>query len=90
MHVFIQKVELVGVNPSIEIPEKIMQLLFKQSGREKGPLPVVGLIEGKPFTHNVVRFQGKWRMYLNTAIRKITYSKVGDTITVAIEYDPKE
>lgn len=85
MLVFIQKVEMTGVNPSVQIPEKVMQQLFKQSGREKSPIPVKGLIEGKEFTQKIVKFQGVWQMYLNSSIRKASYIKVGNTITIAVE-----
>jgi hypothetical protein len=86
MLVFIQKVEMTGVNPSVQIPDKVMQQLFKQSGREKSPIPVKGLIEGKEFAQKIVKFQGVWQMYLNTAIRKASCIKVGNTITIAIEF----
>jgi hypothetical protein len=86
MLVFIQKIEMTGVNPSVQIPDKVMQQLFKQSGREKGPFPVNGMIEGKTFTHKIVKFQGVWLMYLNTPIRDATHIKVGDTITISLEF----
>ncbi len=87
MLVFIQKIEMTGVNPSVQIPDKVMQQLFKQSGREKGPFPVNGMIEGKTFTQKIVKFQGFWRMYLNTQMREASHVKVGDTITISLEFN---
>ena len=87
MLVFIQKIEMTGINPSVQIPDKVMLQLFKQAGREKGPLPVTGMIEGQPFVQKIVKFQGAWRMYLNTSMRQAAHVKVGDSITIALQYE---
>lgn len=87
MLVFIQKIEMTGINPSVQIPDKVMLQLFKQAGRDKGPIPVSGMIEGKPFNQKIIKYQGSWRMYLNTAIRQASHVKVGDSITIALVYD---
>lgn len=87
MLVFIQKIEIIGVNPYVAIPDKVLEQLFKQAGKEKGPIPVSGMIEGKPFTQTIVKFQGMWRLYLNTPMREASHTTVGDTVTIALEYN---
>jgi hypothetical protein len=87
MQIFQQKIEIIGVNPYVEVPDNVLGQLFKQSGKDKGPIPVSGMINGKPFVQTVVKYQGLWRLYLNTPMRQASNTKVGDTVTVALEYN---
>ncbi len=87
MQIFQQKIEIIGINPYVEVPDNVLQQLFKQSGKDKGPIPVSGMIDGKPFVQTVVKYQGLWRLYLNTPMREASNTKVGDTVTVALEYN---
>jgi len=47
-----------GINPYVDIPEKILHDLFRQSGRTKGPLPVRGILNGNKFKQTIVKYQG--------------------------------
>ena len=87
MQAFIKKIEIIGVNPYVEVPENVLSQLFQQAGKNKGPIPVTGMINGKPFTQTIVKFQGLWRLYLNTPMREASQTKVGDTVTITLEYD---
>ena len=45
------------------------------------------MIDGKPFVQTVVKYQGLWRLYLNTPMREASNTTVGDTVTIALEYN---
>lgn len=84
---FLGKVEIIGVNPYVIPPEKVLLKLFKEAGREKGPIPVKGKINGKDFIQTIVKYQNAWRLYLNTPMRKTTGIVVGDVADFSIEFD---
>jgi hypothetical protein len=82
-------IKIIGVNPYLSVPKKILSAIFKQSGKEKGPIPVKGTLNGKPFIQTLVKYQGEWRLYLNTPMRKAAGIDVGDKGIVEIAFDPK-
>jgi hypothetical protein len=85
---FKAKIEIIGINPYVLLPEKVLLALFKQAGKDKGAIPVKGKIEGHNFIQNLVKYSGKWRLYLNTPMRKASNKDVGDRVTIEIEFDP--
>ena len=90
MHSFTAKIYIIGINPYVVPPVKVTTLLLQQAGKTKGPIPVNGVLNGHKFTQTLVKFQGKWRLYLNTPMRKKAGIDVGDMAIVKIEFDPKE
>lgn len=92
MLVFEAEVELIGVNPYVELPAAVLVELMQQAGKQKGPIPVRGVLhKGKmsaAFLQTVVLFSGLWRLYLNNPMRKGTNSDVGDHVKVELEFDP--
>lgn len=84
---FTAKIYIIGVNPYIVPPAVVMKQLFKQAGREKGPIPVCGTLNGNQFIQTLVKYSGKWRLYLNMPMRKAAGIDVGDIAEVTIEYD---
>jgi len=89
MKSFQSKVLKIGINPYVLIPGSILNELFNQSGKDKGPIPVKGTLNGKKFIQTLVKYSGKWRLYLNTPMRKAAGIDVGDMPTIKIEFDPK-
>lgn len=83
-------IEIIGVNPYILLPEKVLNAIFKQAQKNKGPIPVRGKINGVDFIQHLVKYSGKWRLYLNTPMRSATNTKVGDKVSIQIEFDPIE
>lgn len=81
---------MIGINPYVLVPAKILKEIFKQAGKEKGSIPIRLLINEKTFLQNLVKYSGKWRLYLNAPMRKAAGKDVGDTINIAIEYDAAE
>jgi hypothetical protein len=90
MYSFTAKIYIIGVNPYVVPPAKTITFLLQRAGKTKGPIPVNGTLNGHKFTQTLVKFQGKWRLYLNTPMRKKAGIDVGDMTMVAIEFDPKE
>lgn len=86
---FKARIELIGINPFVFIPQKVLQKLFTQAGRSRGPIPVCGLINDKKFKQTLVKYSGEWRLYINTTMLKNSPKRIGETIAIAIRYDPE-
>ncbi len=84
------KLEIIGVNPFIRLPDKVLTELFKQAGKDKGSIRVKGTVNDKPFIQTLVKYAGIWRLYINQKILKNSTKRIGETIRVTVEYDPKE
>jgi hypothetical protein len=87
---FSARIYKIGINPYVLLPVKILKKLFKDAGREKGNIPIKLIINEKTFIQNLVKYSGKWRLYLNTPMRKIAGKDVGDIIEIDIEFDGEE
>jgi len=88
MESFTSKIIKLGINPCVNVPPPVLQALQLESGKKKGPIPVRGSLNGKPFVQTVVRYQGKPRLYINGPMLKAAMMKVGDTAKIKMEYDP--
>ena len=88
MNSFSAKIFKIGINPYVLIPATILKEIFKQAGKNKGPIPVCGTINEKKFTQTLIKYSGKWRLYLNTPMRKSAGIDVGDIANIEISFDP--
>lgn len=88
MSAFSATIRLLGVNPYVTVPARERKRIFTASRREKGPIPVRGRIDATPFRQTFVKYQGEWRLYLNTPVRRAAGKDVGDRVTVEVEFDP--
>ena len=89
MERFTAKILKIGINPYVGLPEDVLNTLFKQADKNKGPIPVRGTLDGKRFKQTLVKYQGAWRLYLNTPMRQDAGIDVGDDAKVEIEFDPE-
>jgi hypothetical protein len=89
MPAFSTKIQLLGINPYVAVPARVRKRIFAAAGRERGPIPVRGLIDATPFRQTFVKYQGEWRLYLNTPVRRAAGKDVGDRVTVELEFDPR-
>ncbi|HUS03857.1 MAG TPA: YdeI/OmpD-associated family protein [Chitinophagaceae bacterium] len=89
MKSFSAKIFKIGVNPYVLLPGTVLNSIFKKAGKNKGAIPVRGTLNGHVFIQTLVKYSGKWRLYLNTPMRKAAGIDVGDTANVKIEYDPE-
>lgn len=77
---FSAKIYKIGINPYVLLPSSILKNLFSQAGKGKVNIPVKLVINEHSFIQNLVKYSGKWRLYLNTPMRKIAGKDVGDII----------
>lgn len=89
MEKFQTTIDIIGVNPFVYLPPKTLQCVFEQAQKDKGPIPVRGTINGKPFIQTLVKYSGDWRLYINIPMLKVSGTKVGDAVLIALEYDPE-
>ncbi len=90
MITFKAKIDIIGVNPFVLLPEKVLKQIFTQAGKDKGPIKVKGTIDGHDFIQTLVRYSGYWRLYINGPMLKVSGKSVGDRIALSIEFDPEE
>jgi hypothetical protein len=83
------KIKIIGVNPYILLPSTLLKDIFQKAGKDKGAIPIKIKIGKHDFIQNLVKYCGKWRLYLNTPMRKTAGKDVGDKIDLQIDFDPK-
>ncbi|MEZ4944180.1 MAG: YdeI/OmpD-associated family protein [Cyclobacteriaceae bacterium] len=87
IHKFNAEIALIGINPFVFVPEDILQLLFEQANKTKGPIPIEGTVNKQPYQQTLVKFQGAWRLYINTSMLKNSPQRIGETVTITIQFD---
>ncbi|MDH6254063.1 hypothetical protein M2347_003790 [Chryseobacterium sp. H1D6B] len=90
IHHFAVKLELIGINPFVFLPEDVLNTIFKTSGRDKSPIPVQGTVNGKEFKQNLMKYLGEWRLYINYTMLKDSPKRIGEMIEVSVEYDDSD
>jgi len=86
--VFSAKIQIIGINPFVFLPEKILEAIFEQAGKDKGKIAVRIKIDGHDFIQTLIKYSGHWRLYLNTPMRKVAGKEVGDFADFEVAYDP--
>jgi len=89
-HKFSAKIEIIGINPFVFVPEKILGDIFKQAGKDKGKIPICGTINNMPYKQTLIKYSGDWRLYINTFMLKNSPKRIGETIALTIEFDPSD
>jgi hypothetical protein len=88
MNKFRADIEIIGVNPFVFVPDRVLKNIFKQGGKDKGPIPIRGTINGDPFKQTLVKYRGAWRLYINTTMLKNSPKRIGETVVIEVEFDP--
>src|SRR6187455_1053022 len=83
------KIQIIGINPYVLLPASLLKYIFQKAGKDKGAIPVQLKINDKYFIQNLVKYGGKWRLYLNGPMRKAAGKDVGDRIEIQIDFDPR-
>lgn len=86
---FKETIKIIGVNPYVIPPERVLKGLFRECGRSTGPIPIRGTLNGHPYIQTLVKYRGKWRLYLNTPMRIAAGIDVGDPASFTVEFDPR-
>ncbi len=90
MDKFEAKLEIIVGNPFVFVPTNVLNHIFQQADRNKGPIPVRGKINGKLFQQTLVKYSGAWRLYVNLKMLKNSPRRIGEQIEVQIAYDPSD
>jgi hypothetical protein len=89
MKSFSAKIQIIGVNPYVLLPSELLRYIFQKAGKDKGAIPIKIKIGKHAFIQNLVKYSGKWRLYLNMPMRKYAGKDLGDIIDIQIDFDPK-
>jgi hypothetical protein len=87
MKKFRAELQIIGINPFVFVPENILQNIFKQAKKDKGPIPICGTVNAKPYKQTLVKYSGEWRLYINTTMLANSPKLVGKIIEVAVKFD---
>ena len=87
---FTATIKIIGANPFVFVPGKILNSIFKQANKDKGAIPIRGTINALPFKQTLIKYSGSWRLYINTTMLKDSPKRIGEKIKVLVEYDPEE
>lgn len=83
-------IEIIGVNPFVFVPVKILDSIFKKSGKEKGAIPICGTVNEKFYRQTLVKYSGEWRLYINTTMLKNSPKRIGEKIFLTIDFDEED
>lgn len=83
-------IEIIGINPFVFVPDKILEKIFEAAGKSKGAIPVKGTINKLAYKQTLVKYARYWRLYINTIMLKDSPKHVGRKISVSIEHDPED
>ncbi len=87
---FSATLKIIGINPYVLVPDDILHAIFKDADKSKGPIPIHGTINEKPYLQTLVKYVGEWRLYINKIMLPNSPKRIGETITIAIAFDPKD
>ena len=88
MYKFKAKLDIIGINPFVYVPEQILKEIFSQAGKNKGHIPVYVIINDKKNKQTLVKYRGDWRLYINTTMLKNSPKRIGEMIDITIGFDP--
>lgn len=87
MYSFVAALELIGINPFVQVPAEILAALHAQVGRDKGPIRVRGTLNGQPYQQTLVRYAGLWRLYINLLMLPRSPQRIGELLAITIAYE---
>lgn len=87
-HTFQATIKKIGINPYVSVPQHVLDSIFIEHKKNTGPIPICGFINSLPYKQTLVKFQGEWRLYINTTMLKNSPQKIGEQIDLRIAYDP--
>lgn len=90
MNKFKAKIDIIGINPFVFVPTKILTQIFIQAGKDKGYIPVCGTVNEMSYIQTLVKYKGEWRLYINTSMLKNSPKRIGEEIDIAIQLDTNE
>lgn len=89
-HPFQAELEIIDGNPFVLLPAPVLADVFEQAGRSRGPVPVKGTVNGRPYQQTLVKFSGAWRLYINMKMLDDSPRRIGEVIEVTVTLDPSD
>ncbi|MBP7966976.1 GNAT family N-acetyltransferase [Candidatus Woesebacteria bacterium] len=86
-YTFQATIKKIGVNPYVSVPQHILDSIFIEHKKNTGPIPICGFINSLPYKQTLVKFQGEWRLYINTKMLKNSPQRIGEQINLSVTYD---
>lgn len=87
---FSAKLDIIGINPFVFVPENILAKIFEVSGKSKSPISVKGKVNDVRFTQTLVKYSGEWRLYINLKMLENSPKRIGETLEIELEFDSSE
>lgn len=87
---FKARLDIIGVNPFVFVPEDILQGIFMMAGKSKGFIPIKGSVNDIPYKQTLVKYSGDWRLYINTSMLKNSPKRIGELIEISVTYDEEK
>jgi hypothetical protein len=87
---FTAVLEIIGINPYVSLPEEVLHCVLEDAQKRKGPIPVLGEINGNLFRQTLVRYAGAWRLYINTQMLARSPQRIGEIVNLEIAYDSSD
>lgn len=84
---FAAPLEIIGINPFVPVPDNVLDSLLSAAGKNKGPIPIKGTINGVAFRQTLVRYRGAWRLYVNTTMLKNSPKRIGEVVQLVVFVD---
>lgn len=47
-------IKIIGINPYVSVPEAILKAIINDAAKDKGPIPVHGTVNDKPYLQTLV------------------------------------
>lgn len=87
---FKDDIKIIGINPYVSVPDRILKKIFEQAGKDKGHIRIKGTVNGDAYRQTLVKYSGEWRLYINTTMLKDSPKRVGEKIELTVEFDREE
>ena len=85
---FTAALEIIDGNPYVPVPPDVLDQIVRQAGRSKGPIPIDGEVNGRPYRQTLMKFRGQWRLYVNMQMLDDSPRRIGEVIQVSVAFDP--
>lgn len=89
-YAFTCNLQIIGINPFVSIPEKVLKNIFNDAGKSRGYIRVYGFVNGIEFEQTLVKYSGEWRLYINKKMLPASPKRIGEKLSLQIAYNPKQ
>src|SRR5215470_12602333 len=87
MNKFKADIEIIGANPFVFVPDRVLKNIFKQANKDKGPIPIRGTVNDNPYRQTLVKYRHAWRLYINNSMLKNSPRRIGETVVIEVDFD---